>query len=116
MDAPHRDPGGPEFDLDNATFVFGDPFVEIDGPVRTGTPAGRLLERRGDCGCKLILQPDDFERELAGAGQAAPSARGAVGAAAAGVDGAYGSASLARQRDVDGCMQRRNQTTSVSAR
>jgi len=28
--------------------VFGDPFVEMDCPVRTGTPAGRLLERRGD--------------------------------------------------------------------
>jgi hypothetical protein len=65
LDAPYRDLGVAEFGLDNAVFVFGDQFVEIVSPTRAGTTAGRLIERRGDCGYMLILQTDDFERELA---------------------------------------------------
>jgi Glyoxalase-like domain len=65
LDTPYRDPGVAEFGLDNAVFVFGDQFVEIVSPTRAGTTAGRLIERRGDCGYMLILQTDDFERELA---------------------------------------------------
>ncbi len=60
LDAPFRDPGVAEFGLDNAVFVFGDQFIEIVSPVRAGTAAGRLLERRGDSGYMLILQTDDF--------------------------------------------------------
>ena len=63
--APYRDPGVAEFGLDNAVFVYGDQFVEIVSPTRAGTAAGRLMERRGDSGYMLILQTDDFERELA---------------------------------------------------
>lgn len=62
LDAPFRDPGVAEFGLDNAVFVFGDQFIEIVSPVRQGTTAGRLLERRGDSGYMLILQTDDFAR------------------------------------------------------
>jgi hypothetical protein len=65
MDAPYRDPGVAEFGLDNAVFVFGDQFIEIVAPTRSGTTAGRLIDRRGDCGYMLILQTDDFDRELA---------------------------------------------------
>ena len=65
MDTPYRDPGVAEFGLDNAVFVFGDQFIEIVSPTRSGTTAGRLIERRGDCGYMLILQTDDFDRELA---------------------------------------------------
>ena len=65
MDTPYRDPGVAEFGLDNAVFVFGDQFIEIVSPTRGGTTAGRLIERRGDCGYMLILQTDDFDRELA---------------------------------------------------
>ena len=65
MDPPYRDPGVAEFGLDNAVFVFGDQFIEIVAPARAGTTAGRLLQRRGDCGYMLILQTGDFERELA---------------------------------------------------
>ncbi len=65
MDAPYRDPGVAEFGLDNAVFLFGDQFIEIVAPTRPGTAAGRLIERRGDSGYMLILQTDDFERELA---------------------------------------------------
>lgn len=65
LEAPYRDPGVAEFGLDNAVFVFGDQFIEIVSPTRAGTTAGRLIERRGDCGYMLILQTDDFDRELA---------------------------------------------------
>jgi hypothetical protein len=63
--APYRDPGVAEFGLDNVVFAFGDQFVEIVSPTRSGTAAGRLIERRGDCGYMLILQTDNFDRELA---------------------------------------------------
>ncbi|MFO1274232.1 MAG: VOC family protein [Rubrivivax sp.] len=65
LDAPYADPGVAEFGLDNAVFVLGDQFVEIVSPTQAGTTAGRLIERRGDCGYMLILQTDDFARELA---------------------------------------------------
>jgi hypothetical protein len=65
LDPPYRDPGVAEFGLDNAVFVFGDQFIEIVAPVRDGTTAGRLLERRGDSGYMLILQTDDFARARA---------------------------------------------------
>jgi len=65
LDPPYRDPGVAEFGLDNAVFVLGDQFVEIVSPTQGGTTAGRLIERRGDCGYMLILQTDDFDRELA---------------------------------------------------
>jgi hypothetical protein len=65
MATPYHDPGVAEFGLDNAVFVFGDQFVEIVSPTRSGTTAGRLIERRGDCGYMLILQTDDFDRALA---------------------------------------------------
>jgi len=65
LDPPFRDPGVAEFGLDNAVFVFGDQFIEIVAPVRDGTTAGRLLERRGDSGYMLILQTDDFARARA---------------------------------------------------
>lgn len=65
LDRPYRDPGVAEFGLDNAVFVLGDQFVEIVSPTRAGTTAGRLIDRRGDCGYMLILQTDDFDRELA---------------------------------------------------
>jgi Glyoxalase-like domain len=65
MAAPYRDPGVAEFGIDNAVFMLGDQFVEIVSPTRPGTAAGRLIERRGDSGYMLILQTDDFSRELA---------------------------------------------------
>jgi Glyoxalase-like domain len=65
LDAPYRDPGVAEFGLDNAVFTFGDQFIEIVSPVRDGTTAGRLLQRRGDSGYMLILQTDDLKRARA---------------------------------------------------
>jgi hypothetical protein len=65
LDTPYADPGVAEFGLHNAVYAFGDQFIEIVSPTQGGTTAGRLLQRRGDCGYMLILQTDDFERELA---------------------------------------------------
>ena len=65
LDAPYADPGVAEFGLHNAVYVFGDQFIEIISPTQDGTTAGRLLQRRGDCGYMLILQTDDFDRERA---------------------------------------------------
>ncbi len=62
---PYADPGVAEFGLHNAVYVFGDQFIEIVSPTREGTTAGRLIERRGDGGYMLIVQTDDFDRELA---------------------------------------------------
>jgi hypothetical protein len=65
LDPPYADPGVAKFGLHNAVYVFGDQFIEIVAPTQEGTTAGRLIERRGDCGYMLILQTDDFEREVA---------------------------------------------------
>jgi hypothetical protein len=56
---PFSDPGVGHFGLRNAVFALGDTFLEVVSPVRDGTSAGRLLERRGgDCGYMLMFQVD----------------------------------------------------------
>jgi Glyoxalase-like domain len=58
---PFADPGVDYFGLRNAVFAVGDTFIEIVSPVREGTAAGRLLERRGgDCGYMVMFQVEDF--------------------------------------------------------
>ncbi len=57
---PFADPAVEYFGLQNAVFAIGDTFLELVSPVREGTAAGRLLERRGgDCGYMAMLQVDD---------------------------------------------------------
>ncbi len=57
---PFADPAVAYFGLRNAVFAIGDTFLELVSPVQEGTPAGRLLERRGgDCGYMAMLQVDD---------------------------------------------------------
>jgi Glyoxalase-like domain len=52
-----NDPGVGHFGLRNAVFALGDTFLEVVSPVRDGTAAGRLLDRRGgDCGYMLMFQ------------------------------------------------------------
>ncbi|HEY8154993.1 MAG TPA: VOC family protein [Myxococcota bacterium] len=59
-----RDPGVAEFCLHNALMPIGDCFLEVVSPTRTGTTAGRLLERRGgDGGYMVIVQTDDLARD-----------------------------------------------------
>jgi hypothetical protein len=58
---PFADPGVDHFGLRNAVFALGDTFLEVVSPVREGTAAGRLLERRGgDCGYMMMFQVDDL--------------------------------------------------------
>jgi hypothetical protein len=57
-----RDPGVAEFGLHNALLPIGTNFLEVLAPVREGTTAGRLLQRRGgDGGYMVIVQTDDLE-------------------------------------------------------
>jgi catechol 2,3-dioxygenase-like lactoylglutathione lyase family enzyme len=61
-----RDPGVGEFGLHNAVMPVGETFLEVVSPVREGTTAGRLLERRGgDGGYMVILQTDDLRADRA---------------------------------------------------
>jgi hypothetical protein len=58
---PFSDPGVGHFGLRNAVFALGDCFIEVVSPVRPGTAAGRLLDRRGgDCGYMLMFQVGDL--------------------------------------------------------
>jgi Glyoxalase-like domain len=58
---PFSDPGVEYFGLRNAVFALGDTFIEVVSPVRPGTAAGRLLERRGgDTGYMVMFQVDDL--------------------------------------------------------
>jgi hypothetical protein len=56
----YRDPEIAFFGLHNALMPVGDTFIEVVSPVREGTTAGRLLDRRnGDGGYMVLLQVDD---------------------------------------------------------
>jgi hypothetical protein len=58
---PFHDPGVGQFGLTNAVFAAGDTFVEVVAPARSGTTAGRYLERRGgDGGYMAIFQVPDI--------------------------------------------------------
>ena len=53
----YRDPGVAVFGLRNAVMPLGESFLEVVSPVRAGTTAGRLLDRRGgDGGYMVIVQ------------------------------------------------------------
>lgn len=57
---PFSDPGVAHFGLRNAVFALGDTFLEVVSPIREQTAAGRLIERRGDCGYMLMFQVADL--------------------------------------------------------
>jgi len=67
-----RDPGVGEFGLHNAVMPVGTQFLEVVSPVRDGTTAGRLLDKRGgDGGYMVIVQTADLaadRRRLAAVG------------------------------------------------
>src|SRR5438445_30421 len=61
-----RDPGVAEFGLHNAVMPVGETFLEVVSPVREGTTAGRLLDKRGgDGGYMVILQAADLRADRA---------------------------------------------------
>jgi hypothetical protein len=58
---PFADEAVGYFGLRNAVFALDDTFLEVISPVRDGTSAGRLIERRGgDCGYMLMFQVPDL--------------------------------------------------------
>ena len=58
--ACYRDPAVAEFGLENVLLPIGNQFLEIVAPTRSGTAAGRFLDRRGgDGGYMVITQCDD---------------------------------------------------------
>lgn len=62
IDYGYHDPGIIGFGLDNWVAAIGDTFLEVVAPVKDGTTAGRLLDRRGgDGGYMVILQVPDLE-------------------------------------------------------
>jgi hypothetical protein len=59
---PYRDPGISEFGLENVVFEVGQSFLEVVAPVKDGTTAGRLIDKRGGAGGYMaIFQVDDLE-------------------------------------------------------
>lgn len=50
-----------EFAMSNALFAIGTQFVEVATPLDDSSPAGRLLEKRGEGGYLIILQTDDID-------------------------------------------------------
>lgn len=62
LEVGFRDPGVEEFGLHNVVIPVGDTFLEVVSPVREGTSAGRLLDRRhGDGGYMVLLQTQDLD-------------------------------------------------------
>ena len=60
LSVAYRDPGVARYGLQNIVAPVGNDFLEIVAPTRSGTSAGRYLERRGgDGGYMVILQGDD---------------------------------------------------------
>ncbi len=67
VDVCFRDPGVAEFGLHNTLLLIGDQFLEIVSPIRAGTTAARLLDKRQlSCtGYMAIYEVDDLDRREA---------------------------------------------------
>ena len=60
-----HDPGVAEFGLRNALLLVGDQFIEVLSPIREGTTAQRLLDKRGGAGGYMaIFEVDDLDERL----------------------------------------------------
>ncbi len=67
----YQDPGVGVFGLHNALMTIGDQFLEVVSPTRSGTTAGRLLDKRGgDGGYMAIYEVDDLDRREAALAEA----------------------------------------------
>jgi hypothetical protein len=70
----HRDPNVAVFGLANALFAAGTTFLEIVAPIRSGTAAGRFLERTGRRGGYIVIfdcrDPDARQAHAASIGVA----------------------------------------------
>jgi hypothetical protein len=61
------DPGVAEFGLHNALLTVGDQFIEVVSPIRDGTAAGRLLDRRNAAvtAYMVMFEIDDLDARMA---------------------------------------------------
>ncbi len=65
IDDAFVDEGVAQFGLQNIVMTIGETYLEVVSPVHEGTTAGRLLQRRGgDGGYMVIVQAEDWHREL----------------------------------------------------
>ena len=67
----HIDPGVASFGLRNTLLPIGDQLLEVVCPIRSGTAAGRYLERRGGDGGYMVItqcakEAQQERRRLAG--------------------------------------------------
>ena len=62
-----NDPSVAEFGLHNALLAVGDQFIEVVSPIRDGTAAGRLLDRRGAAvtAYMVMFEVDDLDTRMA---------------------------------------------------
>ncbi len=62
-----HDPSVAEFGLRNALMTVGDQFIEVVSPMRDGTAAGRLLDRRDAAvtAYMVMFEVDDLDRRMA---------------------------------------------------
>ena len=63
LDTAFTDHEVAQFGLTNIVMPLGNSFLEVVSPQQAGTTAGRLLDRRGDCGYMVIVQVDDWRAE-----------------------------------------------------
>ena len=62
-----NDPSVAEFGLHNALLTVGDQFIEVVSPIRAGTAAGRLLDRRDAAvtAYMVMFEVDDLDARMA---------------------------------------------------
>jgi hypothetical protein len=65
LTACFNDPGVAEFGLRNVLYPIGDQLLEVVSPIREGTAAGRLLDKRGgDGGYMVLFETSDLEAQM----------------------------------------------------
>ncbi|EOA88309.1 uncharacterized protein SETTUDRAFT_107956 [Exserohilum turcica Et28A] len=57
-----EDPAVEQWGLKNVLLPLGGDLIEIVSPTKSGTTAGRLLDKRGDGGYMIIMQTEDAEK------------------------------------------------------
>ncbi|KAI4605825.1 hypothetical protein J4E83_010488 [Alternaria metachromatica] len=57
-----EDPAVEQWGLKNFLIPIGGDFIEVVSPIKPGTTAGRLIEKRGDGGYMIIMQTDDAKK------------------------------------------------------
>ncbi|KAH4070375.1 hypothetical protein HBH50_098090 [Parastagonospora nodorum] len=59
----YSDPAVGQWGLKNCMIPLGGDFIELVSPFKSGTTAGRLLEKRGEGGYMIIMQTEDAKKQ-----------------------------------------------------